>query len=91
MDQPQKIRKTDTQSLARALFEDTLDNADQVKGIRDAAYKSGFSMAASIIKNYVRETERSGKNLSPEKLKKWVEDSRHWRNTSTLDDVPNIV
>jgi hypothetical protein len=88
--QPRIVRKTDTQSLARAMFEDSLD-VDQVKGIRDAAYKSGFAMAASIVSNYVRSAERSGEMLNASKLKTWITETKNWRNVSSLDDAPNIV
>jgi hypothetical protein len=72
------------------MFEDSL-NIDQVKGIRDAAYKSGFAMAASIVNNYVRSVERNGEILNASKLKAWITKTKNWRNVSSLDDAPNIV
>lgn len=88
---PRKLQKTDTQSLARLLFDESLTNIDQIRDVRNAAYKSGFAMAAAIVNNYVRSVERSGGMVSAVKLKEWVKETKHWRNVSSLDDAPNIV
>ena len=91
MTEHRKIQKTDTQSLARLLATESLTDVGQVKSIRDAAYKSGFAMAAALVSNYVRSAERNGEMLSGNKLKTWVKETRNWRNIPSLDGAPNIV
>ena len=88
---PQKVKKTDTRSLARIMFSEALTDVDQIRTMRDAAYKSGFAMAASIINNYVRSCDRVGQPISGLKVKAWVKESQKWRNNSSLDDAPEVV
>ncbi len=85
----QKYKKTETQSLARFLSEESSAELAQMKEIRNAAYKSGFAMAASIIRGYLREVER-GEPISVRKLITWTEECQHWRRNNSLDDVPKI-
>jgi hypothetical protein len=88
---PQKIKKTDTRSLARMMFSEAVTDVDQVRSMRDAAYKSGFAMAAATINNYIRSCARAGQPISGLKIKAWVKASQQWRNISSLDDAPEVV
>jgi hypothetical protein len=86
-----KLRKTDTRSLARVLADECLTDPGQVKSIKNAAYKAGFAMAASIINNYVRNAERNNHLISAGQLKFWCRNSQKWRNAPSMSDPPEVV
>jgi len=73
------------------MFSEAVTDVGQIKSIRDAAYKSGFAMAASIISNYVRNCERDRRPLNKLKLKSWSKNSQQWRNVSSLNNAPEII
>jgi hypothetical protein len=83
-------KKLQTQSLARTLLDDGSDLL-QMKQVRDAAYKAGFAMAASIVQNYLKETQRYGEALSSERLLHWAREAKLWRNQQGMKDVPEVM
>ena len=86
-----KPRKTDTQSIARVMSDESKNNIDHVREIRNASYKSGFAMAATILRNHLRDVERGIEPINIGKLITWTEACQHWRKTNDLDCVPDIV
>jgi len=88
MTQFSPTRKLQTQSLAKSLM-DRDEDLLQTKQIRDAAYKSGFAMAASIVKNYIKDARRFD-TVELDKILKWADDARNWRKEESLKNVPEL-
>tara|TARA_B100000925_G_scaffold230384_2_gene178948 strand:+ start:451 stop:717 length:267 start_codon:yes stop_codon:yes gene_type:complete len=85
------VKRTDTQSLAKLISEESKLDLRQIKDIRNASYRSGYAMAANNLRNYLRSVKKSGEPIDAEKLMKWAEECLAWRNNISQTVAPDIV
>ena len=83
--------KTDTQSLARHLSEESSLDLRQIKETRNAAYKAGFAMAAGLLRTYLRKVERGTEPIDIGKMIIWSDEVALWRRNNSLDSMPELV
>jgi hypothetical protein len=73
------------------LSEESSLDIEQMKEIRNAAYKAGFAMAAGLLRNYLRDVERGVHPINLNKIVSWTEETALWRRNNSLDSMPEIV
>lgn len=62
----------------------------QMKELRNAAYKSGYAMAASNLRSYLRLVERGEEPINIGKLIMWTENCQQWRKDNELSGAPEL-